>query len=110
MNGSGLRALRVRLAITAEVLAAEIGTSPAAIQQIETRKSVSVAAASRYVIAAFEVAGRDLSKREALARELTETGQDLQQEAAAMRVATTRYETAQLLENLSVAPLPAVRE
>ena len=83
MTGSELLALRDRLGITAEALANEIGTSPHAVLHVETRKSVSVATASRYAVAAFAIAKRDVAKRESLAAELT-TMADAMSKAASL--------------------------
>jgi predicted transcriptional regulator len=84
MTGFELHALRDRLSISASALAREIGTSETAIKHVEIRKSVSVTTASRYVVAAFTVAKRDVEKREALAAELADTSRRLQQAASAL--------------------------
>jgi len=85
LKGSDLFDLRRRFQLTAEDLAAEIGTSPNAIMHVEHRKSVSVTTSARYAVAAFRLAKGDASKHQALEAELRETANAMIARADALK-------------------------
>jgi DNA-binding XRE family transcriptional regulator len=86
VQGHDLKALRERLTVKQDALAAELGTTANCIRIIEERKSeISVPMLARYATAVFLLAKRDITKRQALAQELTTLGERVQRAGQLLR-------------------------